>query len=117
MRNLFDLKLHLPLLSTQRVRRAIQLGVAAFMLYIGAAYTTAVTDGAKVSIDALNPLDRLGTVWRWLVIGGQSVSKTQLSNLVLGLGLFIAILYGGTAFCGSLNSFNPIQDAVYSFRS
>ncbi len=69
----------------------------AFMLYIGVAYNVAVTDAAKTSIDALNPLDRLGNMWHWLVIGGQSVSKTQLANLVLGIGLLIGILYAGIA--------------------
>ena len=94
---------------TEYLRHAVQLGFTAFILYISVANKTAATDGTTASIDALCPFGGLETVWRWLVTGGQYVSKTHLSNLVLGLGLLIGVLVSGGAFCGWVCPFGVVQ--------
>ncbi len=102
---------------TDRVRRATQLGFAAFIVYTSVVHNTAQTDGATASIDALCPFGGLETLWRWIVTGGQYVSKTHLSNLVLGLGLLIGVLIAGGAFCGWVCPFGALQDALNWVRA
>lgn len=97
---------------TDRARRMIQLGFAAFILYMSVANKTAATDGTAASIDALCPFGGLETLWRYLTTGGQLVSKTHLSNLVLGIGLLIGVLVAGGAFCGWVCPFGALQDLL-----
>jgi len=101
---------------TEYLRHATQLGFAAFILYTSVAHGTAETDATTASIDALCPFGGLETVWRWLVTGGQYVSKTHLSNLVLGLGLLIGVLVSGGAFCGWVCPFGAMQDLMTWIR-
>ena len=101
---------------TEHIRHLVQLGFAGFILYTSVVHGTAETDGATASIDALCPFGGLETVWRWLVTGGQYISKTHLSNLVLGLGLLIGILFAGGAFCGWVCPFGAMQDLLSWIR-
>ena len=102
---------------TDRIRHVVQLGFAAFILYTSAVNSTAQTDATTASIDALCPFGGLETLWRWIVTGGQFVSKTHLSNLVLGLGLVIGVLFSGGAFCGWVCPFGVMQDALNWIRT
>ncbi len=100
------------MLWTDRARHMVQLGFAAFILYLSVANKTAATDGTAASIDALCPFGGLETLWRYLTTGGQLVSKTHLSNLVLGIGLLIGVLVAGGAFCGWVCPFGAMQDLL-----
>ncbi len=85
---------------TDRIRHLVQFGFAAFILYMSVAHNLATEDGAVASIDALCPFGAVETFYRWITSGGQYVPKTHLSNLVLGIGLLIGVLFAGGAFCG-----------------
>lgn len=102
---------------TDRIRHLTQLFFAGFILYTSVVHNTAATDGTTASIDALCPFGGLETLWRWLVTGGQYVSKTHLSNLVLGLGLLIGVLFAGGAFCGWVCPFGALQDLLNWVRA
>jgi len=102
---------------TERIRHLVQMFFAGFILYTSAVHNTATTEGATASIDALCPFGGLETLWRWLVTGGQYVSKTHLSNLVLGLGLLIGVLLAGGAFCGWVCPFGAVQDLLSWLRA
>ncbi len=104
------------ILWTDRVRRMVQLGFAAFILYMSVANKTAATDGTAASIDALCPFGGLETLWRYLTTGGQLVSKTHLSSLVLGIGLLIGVLVAGGGFCGWVCPFGAVQDVMTWIR-
>ena len=105
------------MLWTDRIRHAVQLGFAAFVLYTSAVHSAAQTEATTASIDALCPFGGLETLWRWIVTGGQFVSKTHLSNLVLGLGLVIGVLFSGGAFCGWVCPFGAMQDLMNWIRT
>lgn len=101
---------------TDRLRHLVQFGFAAFILYMSLVHHTAEVDGASASIDALCPFGGLETLWRYISSGGQYISKTHLSNLVLGLGLLIGILLAGGAFCGWVCPFGAMQDLLTWIR-
>jgi polyferredoxin len=97
---------------TERIRHIVQFGFVAFILYMSVMHNTALEDGTTASIDALCPFGGLETLWRYISTGGQYVSKTHLSNLVLGLGLLIGVLFAGGAFCGWVCPFGAMQDLL-----
>ncbi len=102
---------------TQRLRRVTQFAFAAFILYTSVTHNLSTTDGATASIDALCPFGGLETLWRYISSGGQFVSKTHLSNVVIGIGLLIGVLFAGGAFCGWVCPFGAMQDALNLLRT
>lgn len=102
---------------TNRIRHLIQFAFAAFIIYMSVAHNTSADEASTPSIDALCPFGGLETVWRYISSGGQFVSKTHLSNLVLGLGLLIGVLLAGGAFCGWVCPFGAMQDALTWVRT
>jgi len=102
---------------TQRVRHLVQFAFGAFIIYMSVIHNTAETDGVTASIDALCPFGGLETLWKFISTGGQYVSKTHLSNLVLGLGLLIGVLLAGGAFCGWVCPFGAMQDLLNWIRA
>jgi NapH/MauN family ferredoxin-type protein len=101
---------------TQRARRLSQLVFAGLILYTSILHHLATEDGTTASIDALCPFGGLETAWRYLTSGGQYVSKTHQSNLVLLIGLLIGTLIAGGAFCGWVCPFGAVQDVLTSIR-
>lgn len=97
---------------TQILRRLTQFGFLAFIVYAAVVHNLATEDGATASLDALCPFGGVETLWRWLTSGGQFVSKTHLSNLVLALGLLLGVLAAGGAFCGWVCPFGAMQDLL-----
>ncbi len=103
--------------QTQRARHIIQLGFAAFIVYFSVLHGTAADEATTASIDALCPFGGLETLWKFISTGGQFVSKTHLSNVVLGLGLLIGVLLAGGAFCGWMCPFGAVQDLMNWIRT
>lgn len=102
---------------TERARHITQFGFAGLILYLSVVHNTATTDGATASIDALCPFGALETFWQYISSGGQFVSKTHLSNLILGLGLLIGVLLAGGAFCGWVCPLGAVQDLMKWIRA
>lgn len=102
---------------TQRLRHLSQFGFAAFILYMSVAHATAADEATTASIDALCPFGGLETLWKFISTGGQYVSKTHLSNIVLGIGLLIGVLVAGGAFCGWVCPFGAVQDLMNWVRA
>ncbi len=101
---------------TERARHLVQFGFAAFMLYLSVVHNTATDEATTASIDALCPFGGLETLWKFISTGGQFISKTHLSNVILGLGLLIGVLLTGGAFCGWVCPFGALQDALSWIR-
>ncbi|MBI5029888.1 MAG: hypothetical protein HZB51_05125 [Chloroflexi bacterium] len=98
---------HFPMMWIEPIRDALRIGLIGFLVYTTVVHNTSKLDGATASIDTLSPFGGLAAPWRWLVISGQYVSKLQFSNVVLGLGLLIGILFAGEAVCGWICPLNP----------
>ncbi len=101
---------------TQRLRHLTQFAFAAFILYLSVVHNLATEDGTTASIDALCPFGALETAWRFISSGGQFVSKTHWSNLVLGIGLLIGVLLAGGAFCSWVCPFGATMDLLTAIR-
>lgn len=105
------------MLWSERARHLVQFGFAAFILTLSVIHSFATEDGATPSIDALCPFGGIETFWQWISTGGQYVSKTHLSNLILAAGLFIGVLLAGGAFCGWVCPFGAVQDLMTWVRA
>ena len=99
---------------TQLVRRLVQ---AAFLVFIVFAALRHVLfeEASAASIDALCPFGGVETLWQW-VTTGEFVPKTHPSSLVLMVGLLLATLASGAAFCGWICPFGTLQDALTWLR-
>ena len=101
---------------TQLIRRLVQTGFVIFILIAGIRHVFFEDTTTVASLDALCPLGGLETLWRtWTT--GEFIPKTHPSNLVLGLGLLIATITAGAAFCGWICPFGTIQDVLTWLRT
>lgn len=101
---------------TQLVRRLVQVGFLLFIVAASVRHAFFEETTTAASLDALCPLGGLETLWRtWTT--GELVPKTHPSNLVLGLGLLLATLAAGAAFCGWICPFGTVQDALTWLRT
>ena len=72
-------------------------------------------EASAASIDALCPFGGVETLWQW-VTTGEFVPKTHPSSLVLMVGLLLATMVSGAAFCGWICPFGTLQDALTWLR-
>ncbi len=89
---------------------------AALVGFILVAAVRHQVDQRTPSVDALCPFGGVETLWTW-VTTSQLISKTHPSNLILGAGLFVAVIVAGNAFCGWLCPFGTVQDALTWVRN
>ena len=99
---------------TQLARRLVQTAFLGFILFASVRHFFFEEAGAA-SIDALCPFGGVETLWRW-VTTGEYVPKIHPSSLVLMVGLLLATLVSGAAFCGWICPFGTLQDALTFLR-
>lgn len=101
--------------KTQIARRLVQAAFLIFIVYASLRHSLFEETTTAASIDALCPFGAVETLWRtWTE--GEFVPKTHPSNLVLGLGLLLATLVSGAAFCGWICPFGTLQDGLTWLR-
>ncbi len=91
-------------------RRVTQLVAGGIIVVAAVRHQLEMATGAA-SVDALCPFGAVETLLTW-VTTGNFVTKIHPSNLVLGLGLLVATLLVGNAFCGWICPFGAVQDAL-----
>jgi polyferredoxin len=105
------------LLSHHSFRRLTQFAVFAFILGIAVRHTLVGEAGAVVtaSWEAYCPFGGFETLYKFIATGGQTVSHTHLSNLVVLVAALVTSLVARNAFCGWLCPFGFMQDMVSGF--
>jgi hypothetical protein len=95
------------LLSHHSFRRLTQFAVFAFILGIAIRHTLVGEAGAVVtaSWEAYCPFGGFETLYKFIATGGQTVSHTHLSNLVVLVAALVTSLVARNAFCGWLCPF------------
>jgi ferredoxin len=96
-------------------QRSSQIGFLIFIVVASLRHGLGGEDAGAASIDALCPFGGLETLWRFLV-EGRYVPKTHPSNIVLGIGLLVATILVGAAFCGWICPFGTLQDGLTWLR-
>jgi polyferredoxin len=103
-----------PMSRTQLVRRIVQAGFLGFIVFAALRHNL-FEEATSASIDALCPFGGVETLWAWITTGA-FVPKTHPSNFVLLIGLLLATLASGAAFCGWICPFGTLQDALTWLR-
>ena len=99
---------------TQLVRRLVQTAFLGFILFAALRHLL-FEEASAASIDALCPFGGVETLWLWVTTGA-FVPKTHPSSLVLMVGLLLATIASGAAFCGWICPFGTLQDALTWLR-
>lgn len=94
------------------LRRVIQIGVLAFIVFIAAQHVIVGEDGAAAtaSAEAFCPFGGLETLFKYISTDGSFVSHTHLSNLVLFAAVMAVAFFFRSAFCGWICPLGFIQD-------
>jgi polyferredoxin len=105
------------LLTHQTFRRIVQLGVAAFILFITIQHVVIGENGPVItaSPEAFCPFGGFETLYKFFSAGGTFVSHTHLSNVVLLVAVLAVALLLRSAFCGWICPLGFIQDMFSSF--
>ena len=103
-----------PMSRTQLVRRIVQAGFLGFIIFAALRHNL-FEEATSASIDALCPFGGVETLWTWITTGA-FVPKTHPSNFVLLVGLLLATIASGAAFCGWICPFGTLQDALTWLR-
>lgn len=103
-----------PVSRTQLVRRIVQAGFLLFIVFAALRHSL-FEEATAASLDALCPFGGIETLWQWITTG-EYVPKTHPSNVVLLVGLLLATLVSGAAFCGWICPFGTLQDALTWLR-
>jgi polyferredoxin len=99
---------------TQLVRRIVQASFLGFIVFAALRHNL-FEEATSASIDALCPFGGVETLWTWITTGA-FVPKTHPSNFVLLIGLLLATIASGAAFCGWICPFGTLQDALTWLR-
>jgi polyferredoxin len=105
------------LFTHRAFRRVVQSGVAAFILFL-AIQQAVIGENGPVTVtspEAFCPFGGLETLYKYLTAGGNLVSHTHLSNLVLLVATLVTALLLRSAFCGWLCPLGFLQDLVSNF--
>jgi polyferredoxin len=107
------------LLTHQTFRRIIQLGFAAFIGFTVIQHIVIGENGAVVtaSAEAYCPFGGLETLYKYITAGGNFVSHTHLSNLVILIATLVVALLLRSAFCGWICPLGFFQDLVSNFST
>ena len=107
------------LLTHTAFRRLVQLGFAAFILYVTVVHILAGESGANItaSPEAFCPFGGLETLYKYVTLGGAFVSHTHLSNLVVAIAVLLTALLLRSAFCGWICPLGFMQDMLHSFSA
>jgi polyferredoxin len=97
------------------LRRLVQSAFLAFIIFASLRHSLFEETTTAASLDALCPFGGLETLWT-MVTTGSYVPKTHPSNLVLMVGLLLATIVSGAAFCGWICPFGTLQDALTWLR-
>lgn len=99
------------------LRRATQIGVAAYMLFLAIQHAVIGENGPVMSAspEAFCPFGGLETLYRFVTAGGTFISHTHLSNLVMLVAVLAAALLLRSAFCGWICPLGFLQELVSSF--
>jgi polyferredoxin len=105
------------LLTHHTLRRLSQIGFALFILYTAIVHTLVGEGGGQItaSPEAYCPFGGLETLYKYVSSGGQFVSHTHLSNVVLLAAVLVTALLFRSAFCGWVCPLGFLQDLVSSF--
>jgi polyferredoxin len=103
----------------QKFRRVSQLVFALFILDLMIQHTLAGESSTNVvaSPEAYCPFGGLETLYKFITSGGNFVSHTHLSNVVLLIAVLVTALLFRSAFCGWICPLGFIQDLVSNFSS
>jgi polyferredoxin len=101
------------------LRRIVQFG---FLAFIAAAATRHLIVGEAAgalvaSWEAYCPLGGLETLYKLITTGGNFVSHTHLSNVVVLVAALLTALLARNAFCGWVCPLGFIQDMIAKFSS
>ena len=98
------------------LRRTSQAAFLVFILAASIRHNLFEESSVTASIDALCPFGGLETLWQAIITGGNTIPQTHPSNLILGLGLLLGAVIGGSAFCGWICPFGTLQDGLTFLR-
>lgn len=104
--------------KTTIIRRIVQAAFGLFLIGSSLAHNlVGENSGLAIgSVDALCPMGGVETLYKFIVTGGQTVSKTHLSNLALIVAVLAGLLLAGNAFCGWVCPFGALQDLLDRIR-
>jgi len=107
------------LFTHQSFRRLVQLSFALFILYVTVVHVAAGETSANItaSPEAYCPFGGLETLYKYIASGGNFVSHTHLSNLVIAAAVLISALLLRSAFCGWICPLGFIQDLIHGFSA
>lgn len=98
----------------QTLRHLIQAGFAAFIVFavVRFALTPEGNVASAPSPEAYSPFGGFETLFRYVQTGGQFVSHTHSSNLVLFGAVVLSALIARSFFCGWVCPFGALQEAL-----
>lgn len=107
------------LLTHHTFRRLVQFGVLAFIAAIAIRHLLVGEGGTIItaSWEAYCPMGGLETLYKYITTGGNFVSHTHLSNVIILVAALAVALLARNAFCGWICPFGFIQDMVNSFSA
>ena len=102
----------------RHLRYLVQAGFGIFIIIL--IYNRAVSPlsgpAAPTTPEAYCPLGGFETLYRFLSSGGQFISHTHFSNLVMFIAILITAIFAKTFFCGWICPLGSVQQAITGAR-